>query len=202
MRVRAEMYTKGIRSGSQLELIWPLHPSPPMAAVNMQNPKKRLRLRFLDHEGLEPSSYRGDGDGAKVAGVETAGTVAGDNPDLAGWDLVVAVGIGMKFLSERVFAVRHGVVKDGAIDRNPDGRGGHNVSRPRRNRLEERLLAVRTVGEIALSIIRIIREPRPLLIRAEKDVGAVLLRRRDTDCFIQPPRSRCSEVEHHTGETK
>ena len=101
-----------------------------MAAVTMQNPKKRLGLSLLDDEGLEPSSYRGDGDGAKVAGVETAWTVAGDDPNLAGWDFVVAVGIGMKLLSERVFGIRHGVVKDGAIDRNPDGRGGHDVPWP------------------------------------------------------------------------
>src|SRR5215831_3386865 len=177
MRVRAQMYTKGIRSGSQPKLMWPLQPSPPIAAVNMQNPQKRLGLSFLDDEGLEPTSYRGDGDGAKVAGVETSGAVAGDDPYLAGWDFVVAVGIGMKLLSERVFVIRHGVVKDGAIDRNPDGRGRHSVSWPRRNRFEERLLAVRTVGEVALSIIRIIRESRPLLMGAKKDVVAVLLRR-------------------------
>src|SRR5215471_17053886 len=97
----------GIRSGSQLKLMWPLHPSPPMAAVNMQNPKKRLGLSFLDDEGLEPRSYRGDGDGAKVAGVETPGTIAGDDPDLSSWDLVVAVGIVVKLLSERVFGIRH-----------------------------------------------------------------------------------------------
>src|SRR5215831_6531489 len=156
MRVRAQMYTKGIRSGSQPKLMWPLHPSPPIAAVNMQNPKKRLGLSFLDHEGLEPSSYRGDGDGAEVSGVETSGTVAGDDPNLAGWDLVVAVGIGMKLLSERIFGIRHGVMKDGAIDRDADGRGGHNVSWPCRNRLQERLLAIRTIGEVALSIIRVI----------------------------------------------
>src|SRR5215475_7430990 len=189
----------GIRSGSQPKLMWPLHPSPPMAAVHMQNPKKRLRLSLLHDERLEPTSYRGDGDGAKVAGVETSGTVAGDDPNLAGWDLVVAVGIGMKLLSERVFAIRHGVVKDGAIDRHPDGRGGNNVSRPRRNRLEERLLPVRTVGEIALSIIGVIRESRPLLIRAEKDVGALLLRSRDAGFLIQAARGRWSDVEHDTG---
>src|SRR5215831_1158436 len=98
MRVRAEMYRNGISSGSQLRLMWPLHPSPPVAAANMQNPKTRLGFSFLDDEGLEPGPYRGDGDGAKVAGVETSGAVAGDDPYLAGWDFVVAVGIGMKLL--------------------------------------------------------------------------------------------------------
>jgi hypothetical protein len=171
-----------------------------MAAANMQNPKKRLGFSLLDDEGLEPPSYRGDGDGAKVAGVETSGTVAGDDPNLANRDFVVAIGIGMKLRSERVFGIRHGVVKDGAIDRNPDGRGGHKISWPRRNGFEERLLAVGTVGEVALSIVGIIRESRPLLIRAKKDVVAVLLCSRDPGFFIEPPRSRWSEVEHDTGE--
>src|SRR5579862_6412509 len=164
-----------------------------MAAIDMQNPNKRLRLSFLDDEGLDPTSDCGDGDGAKVAGVEAARTVAGNDPDLAGCDLVVAVSIGMKLLSERVFGIGHGVRKNGAIDRNPDGRGGDDVSRPCRNRLEERLLAVRAVGEIALSIIGIIRETRPLLIWAKKDVVVVLLRLRDAGFFIQPTRSRWSE---------
>jgi hypothetical protein len=194
------MYTNGIRSGSQPRLMWPLHPSPPIVAVNMQNPKKRLGLSFLDDEGLNPTSDRGDGDGAKVAGVETTGAVAGNDPHLADCDLVVAVGIGMKLLSERVFGIGHGVVKDGAIDRNTDGRGGDKVSWPSRNRLEERLLAVGAVGEVTSSIIGVIGESKPLLIRTKKDVVAALLRSRDAGFFIQPTRSRWSEIEHDTSE--
>src|SRR5215472_3461842 len=112
----------------------------------MQKPRMRLGLCFLDHEGLEPGSYRGDRDWAKVAGVETSRAVAGDDPNLARCDPVVAVAIGMKLLSEGVFAVRHRVVNDGAIDHNTDGRGGDDISRPCGNRLEKRLFAIGAVA--------------------------------------------------------